>query len=148
MQSVKQSVTGFVTVVVTAGLLYSPLCNLKCALSDCSLSAAATPADKSRQSGHCHHDTGSENDPSEPQEDAPSPPHHNDSHRCPLHADVTALLPSWAGSAVATHQQAPVVVVDSSIFSNLPLGEIAADVGRGSSLRAPPKRESLSVYRI
>ena len=136
---------GLVGSVISLGvLLYSPLCSLNCATSDCSLAQKTKVAEHSEKTGHCHHGQDSQQ-PAESTSSIPKPP--SDSGHCPVHADAMALLSSSV-KAPGLHQSAQPVVAVLPEALNLPFDASAAKAADGRPFRSPPKRAVISVYRI
>lgn len=126
-------------------LIYSPVCSVACAVSDCSLLPKTKIAKQNEQSGHCHKRKNSEQPPKESPSNAPE--RQRDSGDCPAHSDGTALLSSAVKAPTAVQQSLPLVAAlpETSYVS---FYGFAAKFTEGRPFRLPPKREVISVYRI
>ncbi len=144
--STARSPIAFVTSVIAIGvLLYSPLCSLSCAVSDCFLLPKTKIAKQNKQSGHCHKQKDSEQPPTESHSSAPQ--RHGDSGDCPAHSDATALLSSAVKAPTAV-QQGLTLVAALPETSYVSFYGFAARFTEGRPFRLPPKRAVISVYRI
>src|SRR5260370_29785679 len=92
MHTAKNRLALLAAVIAVGVLLYSPLCSLSCAASDCS--SLPKVAKQSEQSSHCHHhqDSGEQSKKSNQHSNAPE--RHRDSGDCPTHTDAIGLLSS------------------------------------------------------
>ena len=133
-----------VSVRAIVGLLYSPMCVLSCASSDCFLLEATKVAKESQQASHCHH-KGSEEQSSTPEHHPTSP--QNNSGNCPAHTDGIAVLASLIKAPIVLQQNVrPIAAaLEPACFS---LDGLAVKSGVVRSFRSPPIRAVISVYRI
>ena len=146
MQLAKNRLALLASAIVIGVLVYSPLCSLSCAASDCSLSPKT--AKQKDQPGHCHQHQDAEHPmDSRSQSNAPEPERHKDSGDCPTHSDGTAILSSTVKAPAAVRQSLPPVAVLADV-SYVPFDGFAAKSPEGRSFRSPPKRAVISVYRI
>jgi hypothetical protein len=133
--------------LVTLGFLYSPVCKVGCALSDCSLSPATTRPETAGQPGHCHQNAEPPGQPSTSGEN-PSPHQRNeDSGKCPNHIEEPALFRAIAAATLEFHQS-QTLSKRSADQASLWSGDLTAKLTRGRQLRSPPERAVISVYRI
>src|SRR5687767_12857735 len=79
--------------VLSLGLMYSQVCNVICAFSDCSTPASARKSEPPERGGHCH------------QKQAPSRKEQpqESKHECPAHDSAVSLPPSPTLSTVVSH---------------------------------------------
>lgn len=128
-----------VTVFVTAGLLYSQLCSIRCMVYECPPPAPSRIAQQSEPSDHCRHS-------SSPEHSDPAPQKDDDSNTCIKHVEVTALLPPGPDSNVALYDQfqAPAA---KSLFTCIRLDTLTAESAGSLPDRSPPK-PTFSVLRI
>lgn len=146
MRAAKNRLTLAPALVAVMGLMYSPLCVLSCALSNCSSLEAASSPKESQQSSHCHRQQPKD-------QPAPLGNHHNprlprkDSNRCPGHSDGVALLssPGKASTALQINVQ-PIAAPSETSYSSAYSFAVGSRGAR--SFRSPPKRAVISVYRI
>ena len=84
------------SIIAIGVLVYSPLCSLSCAASDCYLMPRTKKSEEKKQPGHCHQHKEAENHPAESPSpsNAPEPERHRDSGDCPAHMDGIAILSS------------------------------------------------------
>ena len=132
-----------VSVFVTAGLLYSPLCDLSCALLNCSLLPITKMAEPSEPSGHCHQAAGEgETEGQAPAEQRDEP------GDCSAHFDSPGLMPSGVSAAVTRgHDSQPPAVVPSAL-AYAGFIDSSSKYAESRPFRSPPKRAVISVYRI
>ena len=146
MHSAKNRLALLGSVIAIALLIYSPVCSLACAASDCSLLPKTKSEKQNNQSGHCHKQKDSDQPPPESQSNAPDP--HRDSGDCPTHTDVVAILSSAVkASSVLQPNVQPVFAVLSETFY-FSFDVFAPKSAGGRPFRSPPKRAVISVYRI
>jgi len=140
MRRAKNPLVLAVSVFVTTGLLYSPLCNLSCVLLNCSVSPKARMAEPS---GHCHQ----ADDEPEAKEQAPAD-RREEPGNCSAHFDSPGLMPSGVSAAAMRSQdmQPPVVIPSASAYAGLI--DSTSRYAESLPLRSPPKRAAISVYRI
>ena len=79
--------------VLSLGLMYSQVCNVICAFSDCSAPAPVREAATVEHGGHCHQK------PQSSQKDQPP----DRQHRCPAHDSAASILPSGRRSRASFH---------------------------------------------
>ena len=147
MRTAKKRPALIASVFAILGLLYSPLCALRCASSDCALLTTRKVADQPEQSRHCHHQD-SEESSTNPQQHPGAPAPRNDSGDCPSHTDAIAILSSAVKAPAVLHQVAPPVIADLPITAYFSFDGFAAKFAEGRPFRSPPKRAVISVYRI
>ena len=137
------------SIIAIGVLVYSPLCSLSCAASDCTLLPKTKTAKQSVPSGHCHSHQDEEQQPTESrsQPNAPGPERHRDSGDCPTHADALAILSSAAKAPSVVQHTLPMAaaIPETSYVS---FDGFAAKFAEARSFRSPPKRAVISVYRI
>ena len=147
MHAAKNRLALLGSVIAIGLLIYSPVCSLACAASDCSfLPTTTTSAKQNEQSGHCHKEKDSEQSPTQSHSNAPEP--HRDSGGCPTHTDAVAILSSAAKAPTVLQPNAqPVFAVLSETFY-FSFDGFAPKSAGGRPFRSPPKRAVISVYRI
>ena len=137
------------SIIAIGVLVYSPLCSLSCAASDCSLLPKTKTAKQNAPTGHCHQHQNEEQQPtdSRSQHNAPEPDRHRDSGDCPTHTDAIAILASAVKAPAVVQQSLPLVAAlpETSYVS---FDGFAAKFAEARSFRSPPKRAVISVYRI
>lgn len=155
MRKAKKPLVLAVSVFVTTGLLYSSLCNLSCALLNCSPLSQAKMAEPPEPSGHCHQATGESDsrEASTPKQDNDQDSDQGDKHHsgpgnCSAHLESSGLMPSGvSGAVVRSHTAQPPAVVPSAAayagFIDPP-----SRYAESRPFRSPPKRAVISVYRI
>lgn len=145
MHTAKNRLALLGSVIAIGLLIYSPVCSLACAISDCSMFPKTKIAKQNEQSGHCHKQKGSEQPPTESHSNAPE--RHRDSGDCPAHIDATALLSSAVKAPTAVQQSfSPVAALPETSYVSF--DGFAAKFAEGRPFRSPPKRAVISVYRI
>lgn|SRR5512143_985426 len=137
------------SIIAIGVLVYSPMCTLSCAASDCSLLPKTKTEKQTKPSGHCHQHQNTEEHPtdSDSQSNAPEPERDRDSNDCPTHTDAIALLSSAVKAPTVVQQSLPLVaaIPETPYVS---YDGFAAKFAEGSPFRSPPKRAVISVYRI
>src|SRR5262245_64442860 len=131
--------------ILSLGLMYSQVCNVICAFSNCSAPAPVKRAETVGNSGHCH-----QNQPSSQKE---RPPSHRDQpsdhqHRCPAHDSAASILPSETISTVVSYyawQDATAELVSSF---DTPLNLTGNGADRAGRFRSPPRRPLCTILRI
>jgi hypothetical protein len=123
--------------VLSLGLMYSQVCNVICAFSNCSAPAPVREAATVEHGGHCHQK------PQSSQKDQPP----DRQHRCPAHDSAASILPSGTISNFVSHHawQAAAEPV-SSLDTTFGLAGNVAD--RGGHFRSPPRRPLFTILRI
>ena len=137
------------SIIAISVLVYSPLCRLSCAASDCSLLPTTKTAKQNVPTGHCHSHQDEEQQPSDShsQPNAPEPERHRDSGDCPTHTDALAILSSAARAPSVVQQPLPVAAaLPETLYVSF--NGFAAKFAEARSFRSPPKRAVISVYRI
>jgi hypothetical protein len=127
--------------VLALGLMYSQVCNVICAFSNCSAPATTRITETVEHGGHCHQKRQSST-----KEKAPPAP--EDKHTCPAHGSAVSILPSDTVSTVVSHYawQIPVAELASSFdIPSDPAGNIS---DRGGHFRSPPRRPQFTILRI
>jgi len=148
MRTVKNTLGMVASVTAVVVLLYSPLCSLSCAASDCSSLPKTKAAKHSEPSSHCHHHQDSEEQSTESHHDSNAPNPDRDPGDCPAHTDAIAILSSAVKAPTVLHQSAPPVIAALPATLYFSFGEFAAKAAAGRPFRSPPKRAVISVYRI
>lgn len=148
MHTAKNRLALLASVIAIGLLIYSPVCSLACASSDCSLLPKIKIATQSEQSGHCHKQKDSEQQPTESHHDSNAPEPHRDSGDCPTHSDAVAILSSTLKAPTVLQQDVqPIIAVLCETFYSSFDGFAPKSAG-GRPFRSPPKRAVISVYRI
>src|SRR5436853_7828778 len=138
------------SIISIVGLLYSPLCALSCAISNCPSLEAGKPSRQSQQSSHCHtHDLDKHSEAQQtgsgPQPGTPRP--HKDSGGCLAHSGGAAVLSSAAKAPTPLQQNGQSIATPSET-ARFCRDVFAANFREGRSFRSPPKRAVISVYRL
>lgn len=137
------------TSVIAIGLLmYSPVCSLSCAASDCSLLPKSKVAKQNKPSSHCHQRQDSEEQPAKSHQNSNAPEPHRDSGDCPTHTDAVAILSSAAKAPAVVQQSLQPGVAALPETSYVSFDGFVAKFVEGRPFRSPPKRAVISVYRI
>ena len=148
MHTARNPLALLASVIVIGMLLYSPVCSLSCAASDCSLLPKAKVTKQKEQSGHCHHHQDSEQQSTKSNHSSNAPERHRDSGDCPTHTDAIALLSSAVKAPTIVHQSVQPVVATLPKAFYFSFDDFAAKFAEGRPFRSPPKRAVISVYRI
>jgi hypothetical protein len=125
--------------------MYSQVCNVICALSDCSAPAPVKEAATVEHGGHCHQkpQSSQKGRPSSQKDQQP-----DRQHRCPAHDSAASILPSGTISTAVSHhvwQAAPSELVSSfEVLFDL----AGSETDRVGHFRAPPRRPRFTVIRI
>ena len=146
MHTAKNRLALVASVIAVGVLLYSPLCSLSCAASDCSLLPKHKIAKQTEQTSHCHHHQDSEEQSTK--SNSTTPERHRDSGDCPTHTDAVAILASAVRAPTVVHQSVQPVVAALPEAFHSSLEGFAAKFPEGRPFRSPPKRAVISVYRI
>ena len=162
MRTVRNPIV-FVSAVIAIGvLLYSPLCSLSCAASDCSVLPKSKVAKQKGQSSHCHQHQDSEEQSTESHQDtkdseeqsteshqetnAPEP--QRDSGDCPTHTDAIAILSSAIKAPTVLQQNVQPIIAALPETFDFSFDGFAFKSAGSRHFRSPPKRAVISVYRI
>jgi hypothetical protein len=128
--------------VLGLGLMYSQVCNVICAFSNCSAPATVRKSETVEHGGHCHQDPQS----SQPSSQKDQPP--EDRHKCPQHGSAVSILPSETISTVVSHYawqpEAAELVSSFDILFDLAGNRF----DRGGRFRSPPQRPLFTILRI
>src|SRR5262245_10027617 len=123
--------------VLSLGLMYSQVCNVICAFSNCAEPAPGRRAATVENGGHCHQEQPSS------QQEQPS----SGQHECPAHNSVVSILPSGTISTSDSHHAGQVAAELVSSFDILFVFDgTGADCG--CQFRSTPRRPLLTVLRI
>ena len=124
--------------VLSLGLMYSQVCNVICAFSNCSTQAPVKRAATVEHDGHCHQK---------------QPSSHRDQrskhqHRCPTHDSAASILPSETISTVVSYYawQSAAAELVSSFDTPFNLAGNGAD--RAGHFRSPPRLQLITILRI
>ena len=131
--------------VISLGLMYSQVCNVICAFSNCSAPAPVKRAETVEHGGHCHQkQPSSQKERPAPQKDQPS----DHQHRCPAHDSAASILPSETISTVISNYawQTATAELVSSFDTSFNLAGNRAD--RAGRFRSPPRRPLFTILRI
>ena len=148
VHTAKNKFAWLASIIAIGVLVYSPLCTLSCATSDCTLLPKTKTAKQTEPSGHCHsHQDEEQPTDSHSQPNAPEPDRHRDSGDCPTHTDAIAILASAVKAPAVVQQSLPLLAAlpEASYVS---FDGFAAKFAEVRSFRSPPKRAVISVYRI
>jgi hypothetical protein len=140
MRAAKHSIAIAISITAIAWLLYSPLCNLSCALP------MAEPLQQPEQPAHCHKKADSQKQRSSDRQSRSTPHRHDGSDNCASHADA-ALLPAARSNApldVAAQAQA----VEPAAPLNVLFDEARSARDLSIASHSPPGRAVISVLRI
>jgi hypothetical protein len=124
--------------VLSLGLMYSQVCSVICAFSNCSAPATFTRAATVEHTGHCHQEQPSS------QKDQPS----GDQHRCPAHGPAVSILPSVTISTVVS--QFAWQTAGAELVSSVDILFVLSGTGtdHGGHFRSPPRRPLFTILRI
>ena len=148
MHTAKNRLALLGSVIAIGLLIYSPVCSLACAASDCSVLPKSKVAKQKEQSSHCHHQQDSEEQSTESHQESNAPEPQRDSGDCPTHTDAIAILPSAVKAPSVLQQNVqPVFAVLSETFY-FSFDAFAPKSAGGRPFRSPPIRAVISVYRI
>lgn len=164
MRTASKPIAFLASVISIGVLLYSPLCVLSCAASDCSAFSKSKVAKHKKQSSHCHHrqqdsdaqsteshqdSKDSEEQSTESHQEPNAPEPQRDSGDCPTHTDAVAILSSAVKAPTAVLQQnlQPIFAILSETLY-FTFDSFASKSAGGRHFRSPPKRAVISVYRI
>jgi hypothetical protein len=148
MRAVKFSIGIAVSAFVVAMSLYAPMCNLSCAIVERAAAASLEPVETGTTSNHCHQTSDAQEGASSYGNASPASYPHDDSGKCPGHADATALLRQAKTLNAALSSSAQPVAIELPAALNLSLRDFRSIRNEGASFRSPPKRPSSSVLRI
>lgn len=137
------------SIIAIGVLVYSPMCSLSCAASDCSLLPKTKTAKRTEQFGHCHQHEDAEQHPTDsgPQPNAPEPEPHRESGDCPTHTDALSIPSSAVKAPSIAQQTLPTAAALPETFY-VSFDGSATKFAEGRPFRSPPKRAVISVYRI
>jgi len=124
--------------VLGLGLVYSQVCSVICAFSNCSAPATFKKAATVEHTSHCH-----QNQPSS-QKDRPS----NDQHRCPAHGSAVSILPSETISTVVSHYAWQTAAAELVSLVDIPSDLAGSGTDCGGHFRSPPRRPLFTILRI
>ena len=131
--------------VLSVGLMYSQVCNVICAFSNCSAPAPVNRAATVEHGGHCHQkQPSSQKEGPASQKDQPSDPQ----HRCPAHDSAASIPPSETISTVVSYYawQTAAAELVSSFDTSFNFAGKGAD--RARHFRSPPRRQLFTILRI
>jgi hypothetical protein len=175
MRTASKPIAFLASVISIGVLLYSPLCSLSCAASDCSVLPNSKVGKQKGQSSHCqpqqdpeerstehhdangseghstesHHDaTSSKGHSTESREESDAPDPHRDSGDCPAHTDAIAILSSEIKAPTVLQQNVQPITAVLSETLYFSFDGFAPKSAGGRPFRSPPKRAVISVYRI
>ena len=146
MSTAKNRLALIASVFAILGLLYTPVCALRCASSDCLQQPATEMARQPEPIRHCHHHGSEKSSPaSQAHHRAPQP---SAPGNCPSHADAVAVLSAKtkAPSALQSLTVPLVAVLPQTTCSDY--SGLAAKLAEDRLFRSPPIRAVLAVYRI
>ena len=144
MRIAKQAYSPLI-LVLGLGLMYSQVCNVICAFSNCSAPAPVKEAATVEHDGHCHQgQPSSQQGRTSSQKDQPS----DHQRRCPAHDSAASILPSETTSTVVSHHswQFAAAELVSSFDTLFDLAVGGADCG--GHFRSPPRRPLYTILRI
>jgi hypothetical protein len=123
-------------VVLSLGLMFSQVCNVICALSDCSAPATGRRPANIEQTGHCHQENTSS------QQERPS----DDQHQCPAHGSAVSIPTGTISTTVSHHfwQSAAELVSSYDILLDI----TGNGAYRSGHFRSPPRRPLITILRI
>ena len=161
MRAAKCSLVLALMFVVNAGLVYSQLCDVSCAVYGCSPSEITHPATESENKGDEHDNSGcghhkpAENQQAEQAEHhkgagtSPTPEGHKhpSGSECPSHIDQLGTLSAGYNLASQLHQQVQGAVGVPAHTTDISPGEIASLTLTHIPDRSPPRLTN-SVLRI
>jgi len=131
--------------VLSLGLMYSQVCNVICAFSNCSTQAPVKRAATVEHGGHCHQkQPSSQTERQSSHRDQPS----GHQHRCPTHDSTASILPSETILTVVSYYawQSAAAELVSSFDTPFNLAGNRAD--RAGHFRSPPRQPLFTILRI
>jgi hypothetical protein len=142
-----------VTAILTAGLLYSTVCDTSCALLGCASIFRLNPSQSEDPHAHCH---AKKNQGQHARSANQSIPFSGDPERgkqgqfpeCEIHAFSSTLLPRVAGESLAALQLLNLDLARPVDFKSWALSEKPLCVQVTAPFRSPPSLASLRALRI
>jgi hypothetical protein len=124
--------------VLSLGLMYSQVCNVICAFSNCSAPAKVGGTENVENGAHCHQKRASSHQKDQLPEDQ---------HNCQAHGSAVSILTSDATSTVASHEAwQSAAELGSSLDI---LFDLAGNVSnRSGRFRSPPRPLLFTILRI
>jgi hypothetical protein len=118
--------------------MYSQVCNVICAFSNCSAPAAVRKSETVEHGAHCHQKRSSSQKKQSPE----------DQRKCPAHGLTLSILPSETISTVVSDDawQAGAAELVSSFDILFDLAGNGSD--RGGHFRSPPRPPQFTILRI
>ena len=147
MSTAKNRLALIASVFAILGLLYSPVCALRCASSDCLQQPATEMARQPEPIRHCHHH-GSETSSPTSQAHHSAPPQPSAPGNCPSHADAVAVLSAKTKAPSALQSLTAPLVAALPHTTGSDYSGLAAKLAADRLFRSPPSRAVLAVYRI
>ena len=131
--------------VLSLGLMYSQVCNVICAFSNCSAPAPVKRAATVENGGHCHQ--------KQPSSQKERPPSHGDQpsdrqHRCPAHDSAASILPSETISTVVSYFAWQIAAAELVSSFDTPFNLTGSGADRVGRFRSPPRRPQFTILRI
>ena len=131
--------------VLSLGLMYSQVCNVICAFSNCSAPAPVKRAETVEHGGHCHQkQQSSQKERPSSHRDQPSDHH----RRCPAHDSAASTLPSEAISTVVSYYAWQTAAAELVSSFDTPFNISGNGADRADRFRSPPRRPLFTILRI
>ena len=124
--------------VLGLGLVYSQVCNVICAFSNCSTPAKVGGTEAVEHGSHCHQQSQSAQKHRLPE----------DPHNCPAHGSATSILPSEPISTVVSNDAWQSVTAESVSSFDILFDLAGNGPDRGGRFRSPPHRPLFTILRI
>lgn len=124
--------------VLSLGLMYSQVCNVICAFSNCSTPAKVSGTENVENGAHCH-----QKRPSSQKDQLPE-----DQHNCQAHGSAVSILTSETISTVVSHEAWQSAAAELVSPFDI-LFDLAGDVSnRSGRFRSPPRPLVFTILRI
>jgi hypothetical protein len=124
--------------VLSLGLMYSQVCNVICAFSNCSAPVAVERAEKTEHGGHCH-----QNRTTTQKEQPPE-----DQHKCPAHGLTFSIPPSGTISTVVSDDARQTALAELVSSFDIVFDLAGKSPDRGGRFRSPPRWPQFTILRI
>jgi hypothetical protein len=122
--------------------MYSQVCAVICAVSNCSAPVTGRRAATVEHGGHCHQNRPS----SQPSSQKEQPP--EDQHKCPAHGSVASILPAETISTVVSHDAWRIAAAEGASSFDILFDLAGNGADRGGGFRPPPWRPLFTILRI
>jgi hypothetical protein len=128
--------------VLSLGLMYSQVCNVICAFSNCSAPAAVRKSKTVEHGAHCHQKRKSSQQTS--QKDQPP----KDQHKCPAHVLTASIPPSETSSTVLSNDARQTALAEFVSSFEIVFDLAGKSPDHGGRFRSPPRWPQFTILRI